>query len=259
MYDLITRREALRRVGLLVGGALSASTVSAILGGCRADGPASGYAFQALDADQQELTATLVDLIIPETDTPGARAAGAHTFIDKLLADWMDDDERNRFLAGLADVDARARADHGARFVDLDAAQQTAFLTVLDRDAYAPEPEAPAPADSTVAPDSVGRAETAEAAAERAQSGTDAMQDAQEETVGQPADPGSGDPGGDPNARPPAPAKPAAPPFFRTLKELALAGYYTSEIGATQELQWLAAPGRYDADVPLSDVGRAWA
>ncbi|MGB3545177.1 gluconate 2-dehydrogenase subunit 3 family protein, partial [Rubrivirga sp.] len=48
-------------------------------------------------------------------------------------------------------------------------------------------------------------------------------------------------------------------PFFRQVKELTLAGYYTSEIGATQELQWLAAPGRYDPDVPLSEIGRAWA
>ena len=49
------------------------------------------------------------------------------------------------------------------------------------------------------------------------------------------------------------------PPFFRQLKELTLAGYYTSEAGATEELQWSAAHGRWEADVPLADVGRAWA
>ena len=48
-------------------------------------------------------------------------------------------------------------------------------------------------------------------------------------------------------------------PFFATVKEWTLAGYYTSEIGATQELQWLAVPGRYDADLPLNEVGRTWA
>jgi gluconate 2-dehydrogenase gamma chain len=48
-------------------------------------------------------------------------------------------------------------------------------------------------------------------------------------------------------------------PFFATLKEWTLSGYYTSEAGATQELQWLAIPGRYDADAPLGEVGRAWA
>ncbi len=48
-------------------------------------------------------------------------------------------------------------------------------------------------------------------------------------------------------------------PFFRQLKELTLSGYYTSEVGATEELKWLAAPGRYEADIPFSEVGRAWA
>jgi hypothetical protein len=48
-------------------------------------------------------------------------------------------------------------------------------------------------------------------------------------------------------------------PYFATLKEWTLAGYYTSEAGATQELRWLAVPGRFDADIPLDEVGRAWA
>jgi hypothetical protein len=30
-------------------------------------------------------------------------------------------------------------------------------------------------------------------------------------------------------------------------------------VGATQELQWLAAPGRYEADLSLEEVGRTWA
>ncbi|MEX2400519.1 MAG: gluconate 2-dehydrogenase subunit 3 family protein [Rhodothermales bacterium] len=50
-----------------------------------------------------------------------------------------------------------------------------------------------------------------------------------------------------------------APPFFRIMKELTVVGYYTSEIGASQELQINMVPGRWDGCVPLSDVGRAWA
>lgn len=228
--NAITRREALRRIGLLTGGALSASTVSAVLAGCRAE-PAGSYAFRALDPDQQALTGTLVDLILPDTDTPGARAAGVPGFIDTLLADWMDEGERAHFLAGLADVDARAQAAHGTRFVDLDAAQQTALVTELDRAAYAEPPtEIETQAD--------------EAAAGRAQAGSDAMAEEAERTVGQPDT---------------TVAEETSPPFFSTLKELTIAGYYTSEVGATQELRWNPAPGRLDADVPFSEVGRTWA
>lgn len=233
--NAITRREALGRIGLLVGGALSAPTVSAILAGCRAE-RAPGYAFRALDRDAQTLTGTLVDLVIPDTDTPGARAAGVPEFIDKLLADWMDDGEREHFLAGLAEVDDRAQAAHGARFVDLTPEQQAALAAELDREAYAEPEESPA------------EAEADEAAAERAQSGTDAMQEEAERTVGQP----------DTTVAEEAPAE-DAPPFFLTLKELTIAGYYTSEIGATEELRWDPAPGRIDLDVPFSEVGRTWA
>ncbi len=55
------------------------------------------------------------------------------------------------------------------------------------------------------------------------------------------------------------PAEEPPPPFFSQLKELTVAGYYTSEVGATQELHWNPAPGEYRPDVPLAEVGRTWA
>ena len=47
-------------------------------------------------------------------------------------------------------------------------------------------------------------------------------------------------------------------PFIMTLKELTLAGYYTSEVGATQELR-INPMVPYRGDIPFSEVGRAWA
>lgn len=47
--------------------------------------------------------------------------------------------------------------------------------------------------------------------------------------------------------------------FFKLIKTLTLLGYYTSEIGATKELSYLAIPGSYKGDVPFSSIGRAWA
>jgi hypothetical protein len=45
---------------------------------------------------------------------------------------------------------------------------------------------------------------------------------------------------------------------WRTLKALILTGYYTSEVGAAQELQYELVPGRYDADLALAPGDRAW-
>ncbi len=48
-------------------------------------------------------------------------------------------------------------------------------------------------------------------------------------------------------------------PFFVMLKDLTLTGYFTSEIGATQALEYVAVPGRYDGCVPLKPGQKAWA
>ena len=47
--------------------------------------------------------------------------------------------------------------------------------------------------------------------------------------------------------------------FFKQLKALVTFGYYTSEIGATQELAYLAIPGGYKGNFKFKDVGKAWA
>lgn len=45
---------------------------------------------------------------------------------------------------------------------------------------------------------------------------------------------------------------------WKTVKGLILTGYYTSETGATQELQYEHVPGRFDPDLPLTPGYRAW-
>src|SRR5467141_4865851 len=64
---------------------------------------------RTLTPQQNETVATIAELIIPKTDTPGAREAGVPAFIDVMVADWGDDDQRKMFAAGLANVDERSR------------------------------------------------------------------------------------------------------------------------------------------------------
>lgn len=47
--------------------------------------------------------------------------------------------------------------------------------------------------------------------------------------------------------------------FYRTTKELTLLGFFRSEVGATQVLQYSPVPGEYKGCVPLRDVGKTWA
>jgi len=48
-------------------------------------------------------------------------------------------------------------------------------------------------------------------------------------------------------------------PFFRTMKELTVLGFFTSEVGATEVLEYDPVPGDYKGCIPYSDVGKAWA
>ncbi|MGB3619538.1 MAG: gluconate 2-dehydrogenase subunit 3 family protein [Catalinimonas sp.] len=47
--------------------------------------------------------------------------------------------------------------------------------------------------------------------------------------------------------------------FFLLAKELTLLGYFTSEIGATQVLEYVHVPGRYEGCLPMEPDQRAWA
>lgn len=47
--------------------------------------------------------------------------------------------------------------------------------------------------------------------------------------------------------------------YFRMMKEMTLFGYFTSEIGATQALRYVAVPGKYEGCIPYKKGDKAWA
>jgi hypothetical protein len=46
--------------------------------------------------------------------------------------------------------------------------------------------------------------------------------------------------------------------YFRMMKELAILGYFTSEIGCTQAVKYVEVPGSYNGDYPYKKGDRAW-
>ena len=79
----------------------------------------------------------LADVIIPETDTPGASRAGVTEFVTALVDGWLDDDDRDRFLAGLDTVDPMARERFGADFAECTAEQKAQLVGDLDAEVTA--------------------------------------------------------------------------------------------------------------------------
>ncbi len=94
--------------------------------------PAAGYKLRTFTAHQNDTVVAMIDLILPATDTPGAKAARVNEFMDVILTDWALEEERMRFLAGLDDVDTKSNALFGKMFVEASEPQQIALLASLD-------------------------------------------------------------------------------------------------------------------------------
>jgi hypothetical protein len=86
---------------------------------------------RTLNAHQAATVKTLVEMILPRTETPGAADVGASDFIDLMLTEWYEAPERQRFLSGLSDVDTRSQLLFGKDFVACAPPQQGAILTAL--------------------------------------------------------------------------------------------------------------------------------
>src|SRR5438309_121785 len=89
-------------------------------------------ALKTLNPHQDVTITTIAELIIPQTNTPGAKAARVNEFIDLILTEWYDEEEKSTFLTGLADVDSRTRELYGKNFVECGEIQQVEILQALD-------------------------------------------------------------------------------------------------------------------------------
>lgn len=117
------RRDALKR--LAMASVAAASTPA--WGSAQTD---DAWAPRVLTPHQNESVVALTELIIPQTDTAGAKAARVNVFIDTVLAD-ADEGARDAFVTGLEWTDARSRELFGASFIDAGENEQTALLTIV--------------------------------------------------------------------------------------------------------------------------------
>src|SRR5439155_19266068 len=82
------------------------------------------------DAHQNETVVALTEIVIPETDTPGAKSALVNRFIDLMLSD-EDTGRQKALIERLAWIDGRSLKLHDKQFVHLGAEAQTELLILL--------------------------------------------------------------------------------------------------------------------------------
>ena len=198
--SLLTRREAILRVSAMLGGAALVGQ-TAMLAACSPDGAKT----QTPEADADEALFTDSDLalldeiaetMLPETSTPGAKAADVGAFMALMVKDAYYPADQAIFREGMAAADARCREAYGRNFLAASPADRLELLEALDAEQF-------------------------------------------EQMRNQPPD--------------------APRHFFRMMKELALLGYFTSEIGYTQAMRYAETPGRFDPCAPYAPGETAWA
>jgi hypothetical protein len=206
----ITRREMLERVTAALGVALvGGDRVLASSFDDQALAQATATGTRLFSAADIALLDEIAETMLPETSTPGAKAAKTGAFMALMVTDAYTERQQQIFRTGLSQVDDACRAAHQVSFMQATPAQRLTVVEALDREQkLAMDARVPAPTNRAPAP-------------------------------------------------PAAPDEPAH--YFRMMKELALLGYFTSEIGYTKAMRYRESPGRFDPCAPLTPGEKSWA
>jgi hypothetical protein len=249
--SLIDRREAIRRVTVMLGG-IALVGGDALLTGCRDEGGAAGTASGTeFSSEEVALLDEIADTILPTTSTPGAKAARVGPFMALMVRDCYHENEQKIFRDGIGKLDEACRKLNDASFMESTPEQRLALLQRLDR-------------EQKQYMDARGAAQQRRAMQgfERSRSsgmpGTSPPDSAQGDRYMPDARQQNATGGGQANAAPEITAD-APAHYFRMMKELALLGYFTSEIGYTQAMRYRESPGRFDPCVPYQPGEKAWA
>lgn len=121
------RRQAIKYISVLLGGTMAGS--SSMLSGCRSG--TSGSHLNFTEADVIFLD-EVAETILPETSTPGAKAAGVGQFMTVMVADCYDEEDQEVFRKGMKQLNDIARSAYKNDFIRMSAAQKHELLTRLD-------------------------------------------------------------------------------------------------------------------------------
>lgn len=211
----MTRREAVQRVTALLGGAALAGGDGLLAFSFDADAVTQAKAagvgtFSAADVAFLD---EIAETILPETSTPGARAAEVGAFMALMVTATYTEQNQQVFRHGMVKLDEACQTAHGQSFMAASPSQRLLLLEQLDREQKTAMEERASP-PRTRAP------------------------------IAAPS---------------PAAGATAPPHYFRLMKELALLGYFTSEIGYTRAMRYIEMPGRFEPCVPHAPGDKTWA
>ncbi len=230
--EMISRRDAIQRVSAMLGGVALVGG-SGLLAACADRETVLDQGQGLFDADEIALLDEIADTILPETSTPGAKAAAVGPFIAHMVAATYDPQEQQTFREGLVLLDEASVRMLGSDFMAATPEERLRLLEALDQEQM-----------DYMNARQAARSAQASSGQEPADTSLQEIEQARQ--------------GGERN---PATEITADAPvhYFRMMKELTMLGYFTSEIGYTQAMRYQETPGRFDPCVPYAPGEKAWA
>ena len=244
--QLITRREAVGRVTALLGG-IALIGGSSLMAACERenanrgrDTVAAGGKVGDFSSDDIAFLDEVADTILPDTPkSPGAKAAKTGAFMALMVTDTYRKKDQDAFRAGMKKLDDASNSMHKVGFMKATPAQRLALLQQLDKEAKQ---------DMDAREAKFGSAANKEKAKELA----DKQVRDQRQEAAKGADAGAGGAVAVTDEEQPR-------HYFRMMKELAMLGFFTSEIGYTKAMRYVETPGRYDPCAEYKAGETAWA
>jgi len=122
----MNRKEAIQYVSLLLGGTLVGA--NSFLTGCKTADKA------VLSKEDSVYLDEIAETILPETKTPGAKAAQVGQFMIIMVSDCYDEKERTIFLDGMKKINEQSGTKFGKSFTEIIPEQRHELLVQIDKE-----------------------------------------------------------------------------------------------------------------------------
>lgn len=207
------RREAVKYISILLGGAVVGA--DAFITGCKTK---TGNIHEWSEDDIAYLN-EIGETILPQTSTPGAKAANVGQFMTVMVNDAYEESDQKVFREGMDKLNDAADKKFGNKFMKLSPEQRHELLVQLDKEAKDYQKKV------------------------NAFNNKEELKQKEETSKG--------------NLK--YVHQRMSPHYFFMMKQLTMLGYFTSKVGMTQALRYDPVPGRYDGCVPYKKGDKAWA
>ena len=127
------RREALKKIAYLMGGAISATTMGVLFESFTVYDPEK--ITKTYSYNDEEILAEFSEIILPTTaKSPGAKAAGVGVLIPLIIKDCFPPNLQDLFRKGFEDMLAQCKTKFNKEFLNLNAEEKTQLMNALKQD-----------------------------------------------------------------------------------------------------------------------------